>query len=125
MKTALYTIFRCTNYGAVLQAFALARVMRSMLGEDGVDVINHRMDPRDTHLLGKITNPNTPWFQRWRNRRKFAARYFRSDLFEARRAKTIRLIEEHIRPTTRLYNRPEELREMPAYSTVVVGSDQI
>ena len=30
MKTALYTIFRCTNYGAVLQAFALARAMRAM-----------------------------------------------------------------------------------------------
>ena len=45
MKTALYTIFRCTNYGAVLQAFALARTLRGMLGEDAVDVINHRMDP--------------------------------------------------------------------------------
>ena len=124
-KIALYTIFRCTNYGAVLQAHALAKMLRAMLGEESIDVLNHRMDPRDTHLLGKITNPDTPWFQRWRNRRKFAARYFRPDLFEARRAKTIRLIEEHIRPTARLYKRPEELREMPAYSTVVVGSDQI
>ena len=125
MKTALYTIFRCTNYGAVLQAFALARVMRAMLGEDAVDVINHRMDPRDTHLLGKITNPNTPWFQRWRNRRKFAARYYRPDLFEARRAKTVELIEKEIRPTARLYASPSELRSIPAYTTVVVGSDQI
>ncbi len=125
MKTALYTIFRCTNYGAVLQAFALARVMRSMLGEDGVDVINHRMDPRDTHLLGKITNPNTPWFQRWRNRRKFAARYFLPDLFEARRAKTVALIEREVRPTERLYVSPDELRSLPAYATVVVGSDQV
>ena len=74
MKIALYTIFRCTNYGAVLQACALARTLRRMLGEDSVDVINHLMDPRDNHLLGKITNPNTPWLQRWRNRRKFAAR---------------------------------------------------
>ena len=34
MKIALYTIFRCTNYGAVLQAYALARVLRGILGED-------------------------------------------------------------------------------------------
>lgn len=125
MKSSLYTIFRCTNYGAVLQAFALARTMRSILGEDAVDVINHRMDPRDTHLLGKITNPDTPWFQRWRNKRKFAARYFRSDLFEIRRAKTVRLIGEAIRPTGRLYGSPAELKDIPPYSTVVVGSDQV
>ena len=125
MKIALYTIFRCTNYGAALQAYALSRMLRRIGGEDSVDVINHRMDPRDNHLLGKITNPNTPWFQRWRNKRKFSARYFCPDLFEARRAKTIRLIEEHIRPTARLYKRPEEFREIPTYSTVVVGSDQV
>lgn len=125
MKSALYTIFRCTNYGAVLQAVALARTMRSVLGEDAVDVLNHRMDPRDTHLLGKITNPNTPWFQRWRNKRKFAARYFRPDLFEVRRAKTVELIGRAIRPTERLYRSPEALKDIPPYSTVVVGSDQV
>lgn len=125
MKTALFTIFRCTNYGAVLQAYALARTLRGILGEESVDVINHRMDPRDTHLLGKITNPNTPWFQRWRNRRKFAARYFRPDLFEQRRAKTVALIQRRIRPTERLYADPKELAQLPRYSTVVVGSDQI
>lgn len=125
MKTALYTIFRCTNYGAVLQAFALARTLRGMLGEDSVDVINHRMDPRDTHLLGKISNPATPWFQRWINRCKFAARYFRPDLFELRRTMTVRLIDEFIKPTPRVLVRPEELAALPQYSTVVVGSDQV
>ena len=125
MKLALYTIFRCTNYGAVLQAYALARILRQICGDDGVDVINHRMDPRDNHLLGKITNPNTPWFQRWRNRHKFAVKYIRSDLFEMRRQKTIRLIDELIRPTERLYRRPQELKELPPYGTVVVGSDQV
>ena len=124
-KAALYTIFRCTNYGAVLQAYALSRILRDFLGEDGIDILNHRMDPRDTHLLGKITNPNTPWFQRWRNRRKFAARYFRHDLFEARRAKTVELIAKEIRPTARLYASPQELKGLQPYSTVVVGSDQV
>jgi len=125
VRIALYTIFRCTNYGAVLQAYALARTLRAICGDGEVDVINHRMDPRDTHLLGKITNPNTPWFQRWRNRRKFAARYFRPDLFESRRAKTIRIIAELIRPTERLYTSPRELGSLPPYATVVVGSDQV
>ena len=124
-KVALYTIFRCTNYGAVLQAYALARTLRAICGEDAVDVLNHRMDPRDNHLLGKITNPNTPWFQRWRNRRKFEARYVRPDLFEERRRKTIRLIEGDIRPTDRLYRSPDEFSGLPPYATVVVGSDQV
>lgn len=125
IKVALYTIFRCTNYGAVLQAYALARVLRTICGEANLDVINHLMDPRDTHLLGKITNPHTPWFQRWRNKRKFAARYFRPDLFEERRTKTIRIIAEHIRPTEKLYKSPCELKSLPRYATIVVGSDQI
>ena len=125
MKIALYTIFRCTNYGAVLQAYALARTVRGMCGEEGLDVINHRMDPRDNHLLGKITNPNTPWFQRWRNRRKFAAKYIRPDLFEERRQKTIRLIQTQIRPTERLYRSPQELQGLSPYRTVVIGSDQV
>ena len=125
MKVALYTIFRCTNYGAVLQAYALARVLREMLADGILDVINHQMDPRDNHLLGKITNPNTPWFQRWRNKRKFNSRYFRADLFEMRRQKTIRLIETAIDPTDRLYRNPQELRELPPCATVVVGSDQV
>jgi len=125
MKTALFTIFRCTNYGAVLQACALARVLRGILGEGAVDVINHRMDPRDNHLLGKVTNPNTPWFQRWRNRRKAAARYFHPELFEARRASTIRLIDECIQPTAALCKSPAELKKLPQYATVVVGSDQV
>ena len=124
-KIALYTIFRCTNYGAVLQAYALARVLREILGEDAVDVLNHRMDPRDNHLLGKISNPNTPWFQRWRNRLKANRKYVSPDLFETRRRKTIRFIDEKIRPTQHLYKSPSELRAIPAYKTVVVGSDQI
>ena len=125
MKVSLYTIFRCTNYGAVLQAYALASTLRGILGESAVDVVNHRMDPRDNHLLGKITNPNTPWLQRWRNRRKFSARYHLPEMFEARREKTIRLIEDAIRPTQRLYKSPAELKELPPCSTVIVGSDQV
>lgn len=125
MKVALYTIFRCTNYGAVLQAIALARSIRRLVGEDGLDVLNHRMDPRDNHLLGKITNPETPWFQRWRNRRKFSKRYYAVEQFELRRVKTIRVIERLLRPTEHLYRSPDELKEIPPYRTVVVGSDQI
>ncbi|MBR4654836.1 MAG: polysaccharide pyruvyl transferase family protein [Kiritimatiellae bacterium] len=125
MKTALYTIFRCTNYGAVLQAYALARTLRGVCGPDGLDVVNHRMDPRDTHLLGKLSNPNTPWFQRWRNRRKAARRYIHPELFEVRRRRTIQFIDGQIRPTDRLYRDPAELRGLPRYATVVVGSDQV
>ena len=56
------------------------------------------MDSRDNHLLGKITNPNTPCFQRWRNKRKFSKRYFKPELFERRREKTIALIEKNVVP---------------------------
>ena len=124
-RIGLFTIFRCTNYGAVLQAIALKRVLSRLFPDAAVEVINHWMDARDTHLLGKITNPNTPWFQRWRNRRKFARRVLEPGLFEARRATTISLIERALAPTARVCRSPEAFRDLPPYDVVVVGSDQV
>ena len=51
-RIGLFTIFRCTNYGAVLQAIALKRVLSRLFPDAAVEVINHWMDARDTHLLG-------------------------------------------------------------------------
>lgn len=121
----LLTIFRCTNYGAVLQAIALKRVLAELVPDVGIEVINHWMDPRDNHLLGKITNPNTPWFQRWRNRRKFSRRYLGAELFEERRRKTVALIERELAPSAQVCRSPEEFRGLRPFDTVVVGSDQI
>ena len=125
MKIGLFTIFRCLNYGAVLQAIALESVLMRLFPNAKVEIINHLMDSRDNHLLGKITNPNTPWFQRWRNKRKFSKRYFKPELFEHRREKTIALIEKMLSLSARLYEDPEELLELERYDTVVVGSDQV
>ena len=113
------------NYGAVLQAVALKRVLEQLFPNSQVEVVNHLMDPRDNHLLGKLTNPNTPWFQRWRNRRKYLRKFYAPDLFEARRAKTVRVIQGLLNPPPRIFKDPYELRELPEYDVVVVGSDQI
>lgn len=121
----LLTIFRCTNYGAVLQAIALRRVLAELAPDAGIEVINHWMDPRDNHLLGKITNPNTPWFQRWRNRRKFGKRYLGTELFEERRRKTVSLIEQELAPSEQVFRSPRELGGLRPFDTVVVGSDQV
>ena len=124
-RIGIFTIFRCTNYGAVLQAIALRRVLGRMLPDADVEVIDHWMDPRDTHLLGKVTNPNTPAFQRWRNRRKFARRFLAPESFEDRREKTVALIKARLEPFSRVFRSPAELVELPPYETVVVGSDQV
>lgn len=125
MKIALFTIFRCVNYGAVLQALAVRYVLSQHFPTATIDVINHFMDPRDNHLSGKITNPRTPWFQRWRNKRKFKKKFYRADLFEVRREKTIRVIEEMLKPTAHIFKSPKELASLSAYDVVVVGSDQV
>lgn len=125
MKIAMLTIFRCVNYGAVLQALALRHVLSQHYPEATIDIINHFMDPRDNHLRGKITNPNTPWFQRWRNKRKVWKKFHRPDLFEVRREKTIRVIDDMLKPTEHIYKNPAELANLPAYDVVVVGSDQV
>lgn len=125
MRIGLFTIFRCVNYGAVLQALALKYVLTHQFPNATIEVINHFMDPRDNHLLGKITNPNTPWFQRWRNKWKFQKRFYRSDLFEVRREKTIQLIDSVLQPTKHLFKSPSELAGLPPYDVVVVGSDQV
>lgn len=125
MRIGLFTIFRCVNYGAVLQALALKHVLSRQFPDASVEIINHLMDPRDNHLLGKVTNPNTPWFQRWRNKQKFQKKFYRSDLFEVRRAKTVRLIEKVLQPTEELFTNPEALATLSPYDVVVVGSDQV
>ena len=124
-RIGLLTIFRCINYGAVLQAIALKRVLSELATDADIVVINHWMDPRDNHLLGKITNPNTPWFQRWRNRRKFGKRYFEVERFEVRRKKTIALIERELAPSVQVCRSPGEFRHLQGFDNVVVGSDQV
>lgn len=125
MKIGLFTIFRCVNFGAVLQAIALKRVLSELFPNATIEVINHLMDPRDNHLLGKVTNPNTPWFQRWRNRSKFQRKFYRADLFEKRREKTICVINEALKPTERLFKSLTDLANVPPYDVIVVGSDQV
>ena len=125
MKIGLFTIFRCVNYGAILQATALKYVLQKKFIGSRIDIVNHYMDKRDNHLLGKVSNPNTPWLQRWRNKRKFKKRFHSPELFERRRAKTISLIKSTLNPTARVFKNPSELRELPEYDVVVVGSDQV
>lgn len=83
------------------------------------------MDKWDNHLLGKVINPNTPFFQRWRNKRKFKKRFYKPEQFEYRREKTIRLINRALDPSAKIFKHPLELRELPEYDVVVVGSDQV
>ena len=125
MRIGLLTIFRCVNYGAVLQATALKEILSRQFPNATIDVINHYMDPRDNHLLGKITNPNTPWFQRWRNKRKFQKQFYRPDFFETRRERTIQFINKLLTPTKYIFKTPEALGKLQPYDVVIVGSDQI
>ncbi len=125
MSIGLFTFHRQLNYGGVLQALALHDTLEEISGTR-VETIDMWMDPRDQHLWGKETNRNVPFFSRLRNRLKAQRKYpIGRKEFEFRRLKTYQLIKERLNLSETQYRSAKELRNLPAYKTVVVGSDQL
>lgn len=124
MKIGLLTFHRQLNYGGVLQALALRDTLAE-LSSDEVETIDLWMNPRDTPLLGKVRNPNLPLYARLRNWWRARRRPFGRKAFELRREKTIRLLHGRLHLSAEQYRTSEDLRRLPAYETVVVGSDQV
>lgn len=124
MSLGLLTFHRQLNYGGVLQALALHDTLHALSGEP-VETINLWMDPRDSALLGKVANPNLPLYARVRN--AFKARRFPigREAYEVRRAKTRHLLETRLNLSAANYRSSRDLRRLPPYETVVVGSDQV
>lgn len=124
MKIGLLTFHRQLNYGGVLQALALRDTLAE-LSSDEVETIDLWMNPRDMPLLGKVRNPNLPLYARVRNWWRARRRPFGREAFEVRREKTIRLLHDRLHLSAEQYRTSEDLRRLPAYETVVVGSDQV
>ncbi len=124
MSIGLFTFTRLLNYGGVLQGLALHDTIDALTGKT-VETLNAWMDPRDHHLLGKVNNPNLSFIARWRNRQRACNRPFGQAEYEVRRQKTIQLLETRLNLSKREYRRPQDFKKLPAYDTVVVGSDQV
>ena len=124
MSIGLLTFHRQLNYGGVLQALALHDTLSEISGHH-VETIDLWLNPRDTPLLGKIRNPNIPLISRLSNTFKARKRPFGRKEFEERRAKTRELIESRLCLSKKHYRTSADLQELPAYETVVVGSDQV
>lgn len=123
-KVGILTFHDQLNYGGVLQAFALRQTIDT-LPSHKAEIIHLWHDTRNAALLGKEDNPNIPFFSRLRNRRKAKKRPYGRQAFTQRRLKTKALIEKELQISSRTYRKGSELKRLPWYDTVVVGSDQV
>ena len=124
MSIGILTFHSQLNYGGVLPALALRKVVETLSGK-ATEVITLWHDPRNTALLGKTDNPNLPWFARWRNRRRAKKRPYGQKEWQLRREKTESLLIAAMGLSKETYRRPTDLASLKPYETVVVGSDQV
>ena len=123
MKIGILTLVNQLNYGGVLQAYALQKV----LSERGYDseVINYWLSPNNEYLKGAIFR-NARFF--WKGAFWFFYGVFcnRSVLSnEIRCYKTRRFIRNSIKLSKMVYKRREDLNLIKEYDCIVVGSDQV
>lgn len=121
MRIAILTLPLHTNYGGILQAYALQHVLQSMGHE--VLVIDEKKDFKyslkrriEMYVKGKIKR-----LLKGKNAIIYSPEYYRQ-LWEARTKHTGRFISEHI--ARRVVSKVAELTENE-FDAYVVGSDQI
>ena len=124
-KIGILTLQNQLNYGGVLQAFALQRVLRDK-GYDA-EVVDYWLAPRNARLNGYFFDPSRSWLRRMTRAAGFllkrGAYYVRSDI--ARHRRTIRFIKENIALSAVAYRSAKELEGITGYAALVVGSDQV
>jgi len=120
MKIAIMTQPLGTNYGGIMQAYALQRVLRG-LGHEVITLDYH--DPKSSRIY-KATRLGYRLLQKLTGRRKspIAMEGYYPDIFE----NTFRFIEDNISCSERVDSTSQLLGhfEKQSYDIVVVGSDQ-
>lgn len=123
MRIGVLTLHSQTNYGGVLQAYALQHFL-SCNGHEA-EVVDYWLDPTNTHLLGKWLSQSKPL---WYRVLRFPLSVVRDGfvLSEIRRRKrTIQFLREHIKLSDCSYKTLGELSSIAGYDAIIVGSDQV
>lgn len=124
LKIGILTLVNQLNYGGVLQAYALQRVLRD-LGYDA-EVIDYWLSPYKTPLVAGWKSSGRPLCRRISNLfREFLGENLFFGALQRRRIKTQNFIQAHIRMSPVAYRTPEELSTIKGYEVIIVGSDQV
>lgn len=125
MKIAIATFVRAYNYGAVLQAYALNRVINEMGADcETVDYYPEYFN-REYNMteLRRIKKPTIHIRSRIKSDLNNAKVYEKA---QHRSRKFNRFIKKYIKLTKRTYRNLKELeRSLPEYDAIIAGSDQI
>lgn len=123
MKVGLLTLPPLTNYGGILQAFALQRVLQK-LGHDTY-LINRRNSAisRNSYLKMRLKSYymslkgiKTNWvFSEKARKERERLLSFNTQLF----------IDKYIQPQTKSFNTPTGFQDIPRFDAYIVGSDQV
>ncbi len=121
----ILTLLNQLNYGGVLQAFALQKVLRDR--GYPAEVIDYWLSPRNSLLAGHFFDETRSPLSRachllgfiFRRGPLYALRDYR------RRKRTLRFIQTRIMRSAKTYRHADELRGLGGYACLIAGSDQV
>ncbi|MDA3926405.1 MAG: polysaccharide pyruvyl transferase family protein [Kiritimatiellae bacterium] len=123
MNIGILTFHSQINYGGVLQAYALQKVLQDN-GYD-VEVIDFWLTPENTHLLGEWLDGHISIPKRVIRfcMQTVLVGYVRDEI--VRRKRTIQFLEQHLKRSKCVYRNQSELAAVNGYDVIIVGSDQV
>jgi hypothetical protein len=124
-RIGILTLLNQLNYGGVLQAYALQRVLLSR--GYAAELVDYWLAPRNALLNGHFFDPGRSTLKR---ASRIAGYLFKRGIFYVwsdyvRRRQTRRFIRDHITLSPRPYPSAQALAEINGYDCLVVGSDQV
>ncbi len=121
----ILTLLNQVNYGGVLQAYALQRVLRNK--GYAAEVVDYWLSPRNALLNGYFFDSTRSWLRRLTRATGYVFSrgpyYVWADI--RRRRQTIRFIREHVARSATAYQTASALSALKGYDCLVVGSDQV
>lgn len=126
VQIGLLTTLNQLNYGGVLQAFALEKIVDFLL-EERIEVINIEICPHNHLINGE---PLSDLFKFWekRNIKKYYLMFFLTKDYAKhilRRRRTLSFILNNTNRSEKVYPTPESLSKSNSYDVIIVGSDQV
>lgn len=123
MKIGILTFQNQINYGGVLQAYALQRVL-TLKGFD-VDIIDYWVTPDNSYLYSTYLNPS---ISRWKRFFYFICHTVRYGFVSGkikRCRNTIAFLNSHLKLSSSAYKTSSELEGIETYDCIICGSDQV
>ncbi len=128
MKIGILTLPQETNYGGILQAFALQRTLIKM-GHDAITIDRHNCKEYPSikiHIAGFCKRLFQHYLQGKRNVSTKWNPFISADEYKSASAETQKFIDRNLRLTKRVFsNQLDEIEKEYQFDAYIVGSDQV